>query len=75
VPDPHNHMVLMLVNLQGAAVIFRVDRHHHRVDHSVKVGASHTPSQTPLPLRSRSPTPQTSVTLHPPPRVNGFALF
>ena len=43
-------MVLMLVNLQGAAVIFRVGRHHVIVDHSVKVGASHTPSQTHLPL-------------------------
>ena len=43
-------MVLMLVNLQGAAVIFRVGRHHHRGQLCEGRGQSHTPSQTPLPL-------------------------
>ena len=49
-------MVLMLVHLQGAAVIFRVGRHHHHGSFCEGVvGASHTPSQTHLPLTSRSP--------------------
>jgi hypothetical protein len=49
-------MVLMLVHLQGAAVIFRVGRHHHRGQFCEGRGrASHTPSQTHLPLVSRSP--------------------
>jgi hypothetical protein len=46
----------MLVHLQGAAVIFRVGRHHHRGQFCEGRGrASHTPSQTHLPLVSRSP--------------------
>ena len=36
------------------------------VDHSVKVGASHTPSQTPLPLTSRSPRTHRWVPSHSP---------
>ena len=58
-------MVLMLVNLQGAAVIFRVGRHHHRAPF-VKVGASHTPSQTHLPLTSRSRCTHRWVPSHSP---------
>ena len=53
-------MVLMLVNLQGAAVISRVGRHHHHGSLCVKVGASHTPSQTHLPLTSQSPRTHTA---------------
>ena len=36
------------------------------MDHSVKVGGSHTPSQTPLPLTSRSPRTHRWVPSHSP---------
>jgi hypothetical protein len=47
---------VITVHLQGAAAIFRVGRHKIIMDHYVKVGASHTPSQTHLPLTSRVAT-------------------
>ena len=53
-------MVLMLVNLQGAAVIFRVGRHHHRGPFCEGRGLTHAltdTAETPLPLTSWSPTP------------------
>ena len=46
---------VVLAHLQGVAATFRVGRHHTIVDHSMKVGASHTPSLTSLPLTSPSP--------------------
>ena len=48
-------MVLMLVNLQGAAVIFRVGRHHHHGSFCEGRGLKYTPSQTHLPLTSHAP--------------------
>ena len=64
VGDPANLLVL-LVYLQGAAVIFRLGVVGTIiVDHSVKVGASHTPSQTHLPLTSQSPRTHRWVPSH-----------
>ena len=40
-------MVLMLVNLQGAAVIFRVGRHHHRRPFCEGRGLAHALTDTP----------------------------
>ena len=51
-------MVLMLVNLQGAAVIFRVGRHHHRGPFCEGQGLTHA-------LTDTAPTDLTVAT-HPP---------
>ena len=40
-------MMLMLVNLQGAAVIFRVGRHHHRGPFCEGRGLTHALTDTP----------------------------
>ena len=51
-------MVLMLVNLQGAAVIFRVGRHHHRGQLCEDRGLTHALTDTPptdLTVASHSP--------------------
>ena len=40
-------MVLMLVNLQGAAVIFRVGRHHHHGSFCEGRGLAHALTDTP----------------------------
>ena len=45
--QPWRAMVLMLVNLQGAAVIFRVGRHHHHGSFCEGQGLTHALTDTP----------------------------
>jgi len=57
-------MVLMLVNLQGAAVIFRVGRHHHRGQLCEGRGLTHALTDTPPTDYSRSPRTHRWVPSH-----------